>query len=800
MKRLVQTQGAALIVVLSILVLVSGLVVGMAMAMRKERSASFYHLERLRADLLARQGADYGQALLSTATTKDRFWVSGPGHILATPPASFEGVTNLIDLSSGVTGVVGSNTAADLNRHGWSGGDRLLDPSGGSFGVQWIYVLKDGTYRTTSTIDTNVVGRFAFWIDDESARVDISTAHERTAVPTRWADPAQIQMSALQDLTAGSVNAIVSQAAFGAFSTPYEALAMTNSGLAAALSTNRFSITHYTQDPDMNPWGENRILLTTLADRAFRRIDYIDILADSTNNTPGLLSSLEETKVNVAFEKIMKGLTRTNWPYVLDPAASWAKKYGTNGAGQLALDIVEYVRATESTNTFIEPLTATLTGTNLAYAPTKTFASLATGDLIGTTRRPLISEMGVWVDATNNAGVFAGKLFLEVYMPAGYGVSPTNLPPVFIASDLTGNAPLAAVAMPTTNQFVRLEQNISITNATRPTNVMLRVGLFKAAADTAANILDVAPLAATDKINYAIDATNVAEDLVNSWEVRDPRVNKFLASWEHHAPTNTMFPPAVNSQWSVLIAPPTGLPGADRVTGAPNSAMSDVSVQMAANGRVGSVGELGFINTGVAANMPWRSVRLQPDPNTRTNIVPDWALMDLFSAPVPQTNLIPGINLVAGRINLNALISGTNMVRTNVLTALFTNTAVPNVRAAVTNVMAAGTLADTGGSSGVAFGNLTNYKTYPSVGQLAEIKGIADSGEASEQVIRQVASLATVRGNVFSVYSVGQALQVSKTGKVSINGEKMVRSIVERTLDASGNPQYKVIYWSEIYP
>lgn len=799
MKKLVQNRGAALIVVLAILVLVSGLVVGMAMAMRKERSASFYHLERLRADLLARQGADYGQALISTATTNGRFWVSGPGRIVATPPGSFAGATNLIALSSGLTSNTNSNMAADLNRHGWSGGDRLLDPSGGSFGVQWIYVLKDGTYQTTATISTNVVGRFAFWIDDESSRLDISTANERTAVATQWADPAQIQMSALPDLTPANVNTIVSQAAYGAFSTPYEALSMTNTGLAGALSTNRFSITHYTQDPDMNPWGENRILLTTSGDRAFRRIDYIDILLNSTNNNPGLLSSLEESKVNVAFEKIMKGLTRTNWPYVLDPAASWAKKYGTNGAGQLALDIVEYVRATEATNTFIEPITATLSGTNLAYAPTKTFNSLAAGDLIGTTRRPLISEMGVWVDATNNAGVFAGKLFVEVYMPAGYGISPTNLPPVFIASDLTGNSPLAAVAMPTTNQFVRLEQNISITNAIRPTNVTLRIGLFKAAVDTAANILDVAPLAATDKINYAIDATNVTENLVNAWEVRDPRVNKFSGNWAHSS-TNTMFPPAVNSLWSVLLSPPSGQPGADRVSGSASSAMSDASVQMAATGRVGSVGELGFINTGVATNMPWRSVRLQPDPNTRTNIVPDWALLDLFSAPVPRTNFIPGLNLVAGRVNINALIADTNRVRTNVLTALFTNTAVPNVRTAVSNVMSAGVLADTSGSPGVAFGNMDTYKTYPSVGQLAEIKGVADNGEASEAVMRQVASLATVRGNVFSVYSVGQALQVSKAGKVSINGEKMVRSIVERTLDAAGKPQYKVIYWSEIYP
>lgn len=797
MKKFPRSRGAALIIVLSILVLVSGLVVGLAMAMRKERSASFYHLERLRADLLARQGADYGHALLTSATTTNRFWVSGPGRILASASNSFTGATNLIDLSSGVTLSTNTNTATDLNRYGWSGGDRLLDPKGTNFNVQWIYVLKDGTYQTTATISTNVVGRFAFWVDDESSRIDISTANKRTTAATDWSNPAQIEMNVLPGLSDADVATLVSQANFGAFSTPYEALSLTNA--AAALSTNRFSITHYTQDPDVNPWGENRIVLTAFGDRAFRRSDYINILT-ATNGDPGLLGSLSTAYVNATLAKVMNRLTQTNWPYVSDSSASLAKKYGANGAAQLALDIVEYVRSTESTNAFIEPLTATFSGTNITFDPSKTAATLAAGDLIGTTRRPMISEMGVWLDATNNSsGGYDGKLFVEVYMPAGYGLSPTNLPPVFIASDLTANALQSATAVPSTNQFVRLEQSFGITNTVRPTNVTLRIGLFKANSDAAANILDVAPLAAADKINYAIDPAGITENLINSWEVRDPRVNKYIVNWEHTG-TNSMFPPGANSQWGSLIAPPAGQPGADRVSGSASSAMSDASVRMAANGRVGSVGELGFINTGVATNMPWRSVRLQPDPNTRTNIVPDWALMDLFSAPVPRTNFVPGLNLVAGRINLNALISSTNIARTNVLTALFTNTAVPNVATAVSNVIVAGNLADTGGSAGVGFGSLTNYRTYPSVGQLAEIKGIADTGEASEQVIRQVASLATVRGNVFSIYSVGQALQVTKAGKVNINGEKMVRSIVERTFNAAGEPQYKVIYWSEIYP
>lgn len=65
--------------------------------------------------------------------------------------------------------------------------------------VEWIYVLKDGTMGTLSssnifipapgasapTVDNPIVGRIAFWTDDESCKVNINTASE----PTFWGVP-----------------------------------------------------------------------------------------------------------------------------------------------------------------------------------------------------------------------------------------------------------------------------------------------------------------------------------------------------------------------------------------------------------------------------------------------------------------------------------------------------------------------------------------------------------------------------------------------------------------------------------
>lgn len=62
--------------------------------------------------------------------------------------------------------------------------------------VEWLYVLKDGTLGSLNaqdefegtapaTVANPIVGRVAFWTDDESAKVNINTASE----PTPWAQP-----------------------------------------------------------------------------------------------------------------------------------------------------------------------------------------------------------------------------------------------------------------------------------------------------------------------------------------------------------------------------------------------------------------------------------------------------------------------------------------------------------------------------------------------------------------------------------------------------------------------------------
>ncbi|CAN5531358.1 hypothetical protein BH09VER1_BH09VER1_23140 [soil metagenome] len=781
-------RAAALIVVLSVVVLATILVVGLTVAMRLDRSASFYHLERTRAEFLARVGLDQGRALLLDATATNRFWISGPGRIRASQTNSFGAPTNLIGLSSGYTNDTNADVSADLNRQALDTGDRLLNPGGTNFNFQWVYVQTDGSY--TNVKNTNSVGRFAFWVDDESSRVDLNTAGTRSTPLT--ASPGQVSLGALPGL-APYAAAITAEASTNPFTTPLEILGR-NAGWTNALVTNRFYLTHYTQDPDVDPWGQPRTVLTTRLGNASGR-PFLNILG-ATNVDPGLYTGLSAGQLQTNYAAISSNLTRTNWPYA--PGGSFVAKYGPSGVSQLALDIIEYVRTAESTNLWIDPIVATATTNSLALLPASTALSgIPSGAYIGTVRRPMLSQVGVFCSTnTNAAGTgFLGTVHVETWLPPAYsaGAGPFNGWTLWaeVASSSgsmtnTVSQPLSALVYTNgyaTGSLTNVDIPAGVVSGI-PTNTMVRVALLKSPTSTITNILDLAPLREADFINCSTATNITAYSAVN-----DPRVNKYGTNWSAYTNlTGDVGPATQPVNYSVFAGTP------------PSDGSTNSVVMKATNSIVGSVGELGFVATGISSgtSAPWRSLRLQTNSSSSTNIPPDWALLDLFSAPV-AARYVPGTNVIAGRVNLNVVIpEGTNLSRTNVLNALFTNVpfVAPSTLTSVVSNVATVQLA----SGGLDFGQLSSSTNLVSVGELSEIAGLGDRGEAGEEAIRQVASLATVRGDVFGIYSFGQAIRVSSSGRVTVNGEKILHAMVERYFDSAGEAKFRIISWSEIYP
>ncbi len=93
----------------------------------------------------------------------------------------------------------------------------------------------------------------------------------------------------------------------------------------------------------------------------------------------------------------------------------------------------------------------------------------------------------------------------------------------------------------------------------------------------------------------------------------------------------------------------------------------------------------------------------------------------------------------------------------------------------------------------------TDSYYYYSPGGVVEIEGVADGGEKSEELVRQIANLTTARGNVFSVYTVGQAIKQTPAGKLIVSGEQRMQAMIERYVDA-GVVRFAPVYTRSLTP
>ena len=241
-------EGAALIIVLSCLVLLAALAIGLLNRVEADRSnASAY-----RGSTLTRNLAEYAinvvMAQISGATKSDPTlaWASQPGAI-RTYSASGSALQAIYKLYSSTNMVVSAFPSGDTNLSGWANNSALftdlnarvvsgsgasartnypiLDPSAvgpvqgfdiatsaptnstqpAPMPVNWLYVLEDGTLVdptsaagnntvtvTGATASNPIVGRIAFWTDDDTCKININTAsgapwnYTNTTVTTTW--------------------------------------------------------------------------------------------------------------------------------------------------------------------------------------------------------------------------------------------------------------------------------------------------------------------------------------------------------------------------------------------------------------------------------------------------------------------------------------------------------------------------------------------------------------------------------------------------------------------------------------
>ncbi len=806
---------SALLICLILIVLMSILVVGFLITARLDMSASHQYIVSTEADRMAQMATNIAMARVRGATPASHYWTSMPGKIISRRITDTAEDPEEIDLSSGdATGLdddegVNLNIAELTSPQGTITGEPLASLT--EFRLRWVYLHQDRTFSQsipTYDPDNPVIGRYAFWTDDASARINWNTAHMKSSSP-EIGNPSRIDLTAISGIAPSEANAItLFRQANGFFNSPQSVSAV--GGIASfpeLPSRQRFAFTHYNSSPALNPFNEPKIVLTTKAALAGGSDAFFNITT-ADNDDPGELSRLDKDKVAVLYKKIYDYLTRGDWPVL--PGSSFQQKYGDPGAKQLVLSIIEYVRSAESNRAYIEPLRPQM-------AADGTITDLVGGfEYMASTRHPIITEMGVELGPakTGTPAAYQGFLYVEVYLPPS-ATDPVNLKGLYLYyRDFTfpGNNYTSSDVPITSSMIIGGDElppggyriiavPIAIQTASYPSLLFLRTAISRGSPRVR---LDIAPLSNTGYAQYVPDPLAVGMSAITSVAVRDPFVNKSAANWVQGANTFGSAPSLGTADSSIVPPQDTSEVG--------GSAIDPVSVHLGTPGpghTIRSLGELGHIHSGssgaAAVGVPWRTLRFQPHGNA-ASMLPDWALCELFTPPLATVNAVvrPEEGLLGGRVNLNAAIypfadpddvAGT--LRPLPLLAVLQGS--PDPTGGVISTTKAETLAENIRKQALVptYGYRYGEDVYGTTGALvmpgavAEIQGIADEGEASEATFGDFIGLVATRSSSFQVYSIGQSVRQSASGKINVLAESRTLTLFERTASGEMEVRYQ---------
>ena len=275
-------QGSALLIILGFVTLLTVLVVSLLLTTRFERSASSLALGRAQADVLADYGADAAIERLREAIDEGRqfnsnrytTWASEPGRIHVFTISQTDGSITRVarDMFSAPPGPDADSANVDLNKAGLSGNHPITGTAPGVMKVGWLPVLADPGQPASKS--NPAVGRVAYWVDDDSCKVNINTADGSKKVTFNsdgsvksgditksfgFGVPSEISLQAL-GLTNAAAAAIADYAAASGFNSAAEINRI--AGVPPSFyEDNKFNINHTARTPELNMFGELKIYL-----------------------------------------------------------------------------------------------------------------------------------------------------------------------------------------------------------------------------------------------------------------------------------------------------------------------------------------------------------------------------------------------------------------------------------------------------------------------------------------------------------------------------------------------------------
>jgi hypothetical protein len=805
-------RGIALVLTLGILAIVTLLVIAFATSMRVENMASRNFNDLIKARELAKAAVDQAVATIRNATP---LRTQSAAPVAFTTYATFPGAIWDFYYTNGAPAPV---TVSATPLYSWNAADVLVGPfdfnkdfwitanngefsgAGAAINVGWVYVADDGTVAPTPlnaypmATTKHIIGRFAFWVDDEASKININTAGQGLLSPG-WpsadlygaSHPLAVDLQRLLNVPPGLFAFAAEVEAGGPLpippyprvTYPYATIGevrRANPGMLdpvqdAHFTANQFSTTAYSDDAyypnytaDLDVFDRQRKNVSALiavgpgndfsaaagVDSAYNRLADT-ALARICSPPAGPVVGTFANKYNTAtYPNGLQQIIANIMAYRIDPATTAPPDAGGDPPAYLGLAKTPYVNEVQVSYSDDGLGTVTRTVTVELFYPYEANASAyaAGGDTIVVNNLP-VAGLGVTMGPTVTITVPAGITFSTLA-----GVYHTFASTPIAANDTYTYVPLPPpypIAIPATPPATPVVVNYS----------------------KGANRLDCAvlsPLSAT-----AINAANGT-----AWQgaqVGDPCVNEATAQWESYVDP---FAGTLGNPNNWQAGPPPG--------GSANLYPFGVDVsKMVMRGRnMLSIGELGYIHR----PEPWNHLILQPQPAAeKPNQIPDWAMLDIFTVGAANTR---------GRINVNSQI---NPQAANLLSPSPVTLRQVPLLALVNSLAGLPAPAPTPATIAQDIYNDNNAVRatdpygmsyiFDTIGEICEVPSLAIGGNEAdkERAIRRIANLITTRSNAFTIWVIAQSIKQPTTsptigtftpGVDQITGEVRAQAVVER--------------------
>ncbi len=851
-------RGVALILTLAILTLVTLLLIAFVTSMRVENAASKNFNELIKARELAQAGVDEAVGTIRAFTPPvtpsgpgftGTNYVTAPGVIYAYSQ-KFQTSTHWTNVAlftsdplnpNGSASLTNDGNEVDLNANNVITGVSPPSPYPQTYPTNGVIPhLWVGWSNVVATVNggPQLVGRYAYWVDDESAKVNLNVASSRgndlegytpAAIdlltlfqPVLAADP--LAATEVDNLTNYVQNtrpldtiqsAVMRAQSFGG---PLVGNAPSVSG--STFSNTQFYVTTHATSPDLTPWGDLR--LNTLE------------LSNMVANAGSLQAAVQAVYTYLNTED-------SNYALWTGTGTKFASKYNLL---QIAANIVNYIGYPNTANIPTDSGTynSTVAPTYLGLKETpylnelvisNTFQVMTVAGSSPAQYYLLVNSyplVELWYMYGNSQGWTATGNPQVLLLNNGLGitvsgVTPNNVPipakyPVKTIPSTMG--PNTYAVVPTTPVSIQtatlsfsgpLPGSVNVTLSAGTITAIFTTQVAQNPGQQGRMDFAVIPFSASKPVN--IPTTGVQKPVLWASQCNDPRVKPINNTWVQNLGATTLGAP--NSVPAFNLTAGSGTITGDGDTSCHTNAVNLIPNTTGVGRQRGAMtpGELAFIHTGI----PWRTFSLQPWPPTQNPTEPgppDWALLDFFSsANTLSTDVV-------GRININQAIDAVYPPsRLGPLSALLTNlqgTAYSQLIATqnVYRYPSSPAYFEAPSALGVTF----CPAAYTMVGEIANTQNLSNFGTTPstpksvlETPVRDIANIITTRSNTFTIWCLAQAVKkVDKTvanlgsfttGVNVVTGEAKVQAIVERTAvtDALGNPTVKfhTLYYRYYY-